>query len=762
LVNDPTQTGRAPRLTSVELREFRDGSTLATTPGGEMYLIDAEPEFVERLLCGFTGHRTVSEVLSGFAGDRDVSELVEVIEVLEAAGVLGYGEQPAWAHSLDSSNGEPDPGRPASACVLIVADDAMTAAVSDRRLTSRFGSVEIIGSESLEEAFSGRRSGEKTGSTIVVALREVFDSRFLSRLDELCEAHGIPWTQFHLDQGKGWSGPSVVPGSTANYRDLLGRRLCAAEDVEVFEALGAPPTRLGEGPLSTAELLWMLSFFFVDVERWLAGAPAQTLGNEVELDPVSLTFTPHPVLPLPDRRLGDAAPRGDARTLVDARTGFITEVMSIDHHPSVPSELRTVQTRVADMRRLYPWANNDFCGGSAFDDYYAARDAAIGESVERYCGNWAQGAHFTKVSYDELVSQDEHAVDPERLILYSKRQYSTPGFPFVPFTRDLRVHWVRGWSLTSDRPAWLPASLVYVNWYVDRYGDEPAVNFMNYPGIQAGPSLDYALASAIEEIVERDATMVWWMNRQPLPAVRHTPVLSGLWEGTPAELGQRAWLIYLDNEFDIPVMAGVVENVEEKLLNIGFAARPSPGQAALKAWTEALTLQEGSRDLLNPQGLYRQAAERGEVNDYAMKPWREDRAYLDSYRQDFRDVNDLMCQQQVFLDARAQDFVRSWVHVEAARNFDELPELADRSSSAYRERVESRGYEIFYADITTPDIEMVGMKVVRVLVPGLAPNFPAAFPCLGGGRIQDAAVQLGWRREPLREEELNYFPLPHA
>jgi ribosomal protein S12 methylthiotransferase accessory factor len=80
----------------------------------------------------------------------------------------------------------------------------------------------------------------------------------------------------------------------------------------------------------------------------------------------------------------------------------------------------------------------------------------------------------------------------------------------------------------------------------------------------------------------------------------------------------------------------------------------------------------------------------------------------------------------------------------------------------YQNAVESRGYEIFYADITTPDINCAGLKVARTLVPGLVPNFPAGFPYLGRQAAQRAPIGLGWRTSPLAEEQLNYVPLPHA
>ena len=59
--------------------------------------------------------------------------------------------------------------------------------------------------------------------------------------------------------------------------------------------------------------------------------------------------------------------------------------------------------------------------------------------------------------------------------------------------------------------------------------------------------------------------MIWWMNREPLSAMVLTAELAALWEGVPSRMGQRAWLIHLDNEFGVPVMAGVVENPRGRL-----------------------------------------------------------------------------------------------------------------------------------------------------------------------------------------------------
>jgi ribosomal protein S12 methylthiotransferase accessory factor len=65
-------------------------------------------------------------------------------------------------------------------------------------------------------------------------------------------------------------------------------------------------------------------------------------------------------------------------------------------------------------------------------------------------------------------------------------------------------------------------------------------------------------------------------------------------------------------------------------------------------------------------------------------------------------------------------------------------------------------------DLTTPDVATTNVRVARVVVPGLVPNLPAAFPPLGGRRVLEAGVALGWRERPMEEAEVNLLPLPHA
>jgi len=735
----PARPGPHPRLVAADVLPL-DGATLVVARSGATFRVDADPAVVHRLLASLDGSSAVPDALHR-AGAPD--GFAEVVEVLGHEGCVMAG--------------------PAAVPRIVLAGHGAAHRELSRALARSGGGLEDReppGGVPVEEVLAGL---DPAGDVLVVAA-DRFDRERLEAIDRLAADAGLRWTQLHLTASGAVWGPHVEPGRTADYRDVLQRRRCAIDEPLLFEALVSDPVGPAAVP-APAELAWLAGGFAADVTAWLEGRPCRALSCEVEADITRLELRVHPVLPLPDHRLdGPLRINGEGPDLlISERTGIIQRTRPIRHHGDVPPRLRTVQTHNSSMARVDPeWANDVITGGSVFDDEAAAVASAIGEAVERYCGNHMGQNELCWASYDELTARGEHAVDPDSLVLYSDATYDSPGCPFVRFTHSLPVRWVRGRSLTHDRPVWLPVTLVFVNWLAAEGSDHPLTNYMNFSGVAAGTSLEHALVSGIEELVERDATMIWWMNGHPLPSVALSPDLAAVVAGTPAEAGQRAWLIHLDNEFDIPVMAGLAEHGRDGYFTIGFAARPDPAEAARKAWTEAFTLQEGSRDLDRPDSLIRQAITWGFASYVDLKPWRADRRYLDDYRDDFRDVSDLMCQQQVYLDRRAVDAVRHITHTPEARTFGELPSLPDRSLATYRSRVEGRGFEICYVDCTTPDVAAAGFHAVRVVIPGLVGNAPAAFPLLGRRRVQEMAVQLGWRARPLDEHELNYWPIPHA
>lgn len=164
------------------------------------------------------------------------------------------------------------------------------------------------------------------------------------------------------------------------------------------------------------------------------------------------------------------------------------------------ADWHVVESQTADMARLGSWASNIFNAGSSWEDPVRAERVAVGEAIERYCGNVVDYSSLVRASYQDLCRRGIAAIDPRSLVLFSNEQYAMPGFPFVPFATDLVVSWTLARSLVSGEQVLAPASLVYVNWNTGQSLFDPPTNPAYYPGIAAAPDRDAALCNAIEEV----------------------------------------------------------------------------------------------------------------------------------------------------------------------------------------------------------------------------------------------------------------------
>lgn len=467
--------------------------------------------------------------------------------------------------------------------------------------------------------------------------------------------------------------------------------------------------------------------------------------------------------------MSQVAKSPDYDRLVDSRFGLVTVLVRKHNAPDEPRALTSLHGRVADARHFGPWYADRISLGTAFYDQEAARRAAIGEAVERYCGNFVPRG-LVVASWLELTRAGEAAIDPEELALYSDRQYQTRGFPFRPFRRDLAVHWVLGRQLATGNPAWVPASLVYPNFFTTMQGSVPRLHFVNLSGLAAGVDREDAERSAIEELIERDAATIWWISGSPCRPLdlasdpRVVAALEPLDLDDPAPL--RFQLTALPNTFGVPVVAALLRDPKENLVTLGVASRPEPVSAALKAIAEAIHLRSYSHELLAPDGRIWALMEEGVLDRRVYKPHRADRRYCDDYRPDFRDVVDLGCHSQLYLDPRMQ------AHLDRFDGSWEMQPLASVPAFSAAERVDlrqtlltrlaARGVIAYSVDCTTPEVADAGLAVVRVVATHMIGNAPAAFPLLGGRRLYSDPVELGLLPTSPAEEALVKAPMPHT
>ncbi|MFD4791152.1 YcaO-like family protein, partial [Streptomyces sp. NPDC058459] len=222
-----------------------------------------------------------------------------------------------------------------------------------------------------------------------------------------------------------------------------------------------------------------------------------------------------------------AHPASDTESaLVDARTGLITRLERQRRRPGLPRMWVGYGASVARTDVFAPWLADRFGFGASAGDEERARRAAVGEAVERYCGNAVPGGLRT-ATYRELTRLGVRALDPETTALYSPAQYATPGFPFTPFTRELPVAWTPGRDLHDGAEVLVPASLVWLDYFHGPRAAEPATHSLVYSGIAAGENRAHAERFALEELLERDATTIWWSTGAEADAILDAATVTG-------------------------------------------------------------------------------------------------------------------------------------------------------------------------------------------------------------------------------------------
>jgi ribosomal protein S12 methylthiotransferase accessory factor len=137
----------------------------------------------------------------------------------------------------------------------------------------------------------------------------------------------------------------------------------------------------------------------------------------------------------------------------------------------------------------------------------------LGESVERYCQfvfDAMNPEHVVTASYDEMVARGEKVIDRDKLLFYSPEQHDRPGFPFKPFRSHDPIGWLKLSSLLDDEERWVPAQLLLVG-YSGRPGERRLIASVT-TGTAAHTDRAAALRNALRELIQIDSAMGHWYS----------------------------------------------------------------------------------------------------------------------------------------------------------------------------------------------------------------------------------------------------------
>ncbi|SOC40521.1 thiazole/oxazole-forming peptide maturase SagD family component [Rhizobium subbaraonis] len=349
-----------------------------------------------------------------------------------------------------------------------------------------------------------------------------------------------------------------------------------------------------------------------------------------------------------------------------------------------------------------------------------ARMSCAGEAAELVsCACWGDEP-LVRASFASL---GKAAIHPASLLLASDEQYERRagwnlrhgGYDWLPerFDEHVEVEWVEAFSPDGSGRAYVTAAQCLIG-----YGDRDAAGTFavaDSNGCAAGRTREDAAVSAFLELVERDATALWWYGRHRRPAVP----LDGV-PGAPAivawlgDRGRTCHLLDITTDFGIAARAAVSADARGGTVAIGVAAHFDPHRAGTAAMTEMMqTLY--SLDLRRAM-----PAEPGDPFQF----------WLDT----------VSC-------AAMPHLVPAGSMASGADGNAPMPATLDQCARLCRDR----GLRLLVIDMTRARL---GVPAARVIVPGLRP-LSARF---AAGRLFDVPMQLGWCSRPRRIAELNDVP----
>jgi ribosomal protein S12 methylthiotransferase accessory factor len=433
-----------------------------------------------------------------------------------------------------------------------------------------------------------------------------------------------------------------------------------------------------------------------------------------------------------------AAARPDR--LVDSETGIIRWLSEIPIEPGEP-EVFNFSAKMSDSSRYHPVGCYDTNGGAGLTRD-AAFYAALGEAVERYCCSVYFPDCLSLGSYRD-VARRMRALHPREIALFHPAQRDKIRYAW--FTEDTTLSWTEGRSLTANEPILIPACLVFIPYFpFSRHKGEVAIASSISTGQACALTLGQALLGGLYEIVERDAFMISWLNRLPLPRldIASSPIVSRIFR----ERFQREHLEYslfqMATDIEIPaVLCMMIDRSHDSpLISFGGAANLDAEKATVKALVEAAQTREWAKFLgMSSKPVIIE-------NDYSNIDDFDKHVFLYAY-------GDMMQAIEFLLDSPKEIPLREIGDGTAPAGAEEL----QRALAA----VEAKCYEIMVVDLTTPDVRQCGYNVVKVLIPQLqAMEGDYTHRYLGGSRLYEVPAKLGFVGAS-SYETLNPFPHPY-
>ena len=340
-----------------------------------------------------------------------------------------------------------------------------------------------------------------------------------------------------------------------------------------------------------------------------------------------------------------------------------------------------------------------------------ARISALGEALERQAAQY-QGDEAVVFCPPSALAH--RALLPQQLSPFSARQYqqfsqldgvSLQQPQWVkPYDPQTAMHWTAGWSLTRSAAVYFPAAYCFAN---TPFADQ-VYSLYNHNGNAAGSSIEEAILQGALEVIERDATAIWWYNQVPRPQIEHSVIAPAQRQVIDSTLAADwdYWLLDISHDLALVSVVAVGQHRASGKFVLGFGTHLDVAIACARALTEMYQL------IL--------------VKDRVSGPF---------------DFDALEALPFLFPRRNSKPLQRA--------DFPQIPCRTINAGILYLlEVLQQANLELCVVRYTRPDS---ALYTVKVIVPGLCHFWPQ----FANPRLFSVPVALGWLSKALSEEQLN-------
>ncbi len=380
--------------------------------------------------------------------------------------------------------------------------------------------------------------------------------------------------------------------------------------------------------------------------------------------------------------------------------------------------------------------------GGGGPDSNTAVAATLAETLERHALCMWEHNHIINGSFRSL--RYKGAINPLKFKSFSDKQLKNPETKRGHyFDEDTPFSWIAARCLMTGKKCLVPTQLAYIRY--SNHKKEQEIHNTTTSGAGGGDSWERAAYSAICENIERDAFMIFWLNKIVPPRIDATKVENKHIQKILRHyrhMSIEVIILNITTDIQLPVFSVITIDRTQKspAICIGASADLNPEKAVLHALLENIKGRSSIMPFMTEENfLHANIA-------YPMFKSAKHRCIWWAQPKTIEKI-------EWFLRGKKIS----------------LPQEKSLPPQTYKEKLESLKHllqkaghkEVYLIDATSPLAQKYGLSVVMSLIPGFYPLYlNERYKYLGVERLYTLPVKLGYLDYPKKEEEINIIPHP--